>query len=77
MAEISGDGDVTVTKLPEAGGCVTAQTVKEQLLYEVHDPTSYLTPDVTADFSGARIEEVGPDRVRVTGIRGRARPETL
>jgi len=77
MAEIGEDGEVVVTKLAEAGGCVNARTVKEQLLYEVHDPTGYLTPDVTADFSGARIEEVGPDRVRVTGIRGRARPETL
>jgi hypothetical protein len=77
MAEIGADGEVVVTKLAEAGGCVSAQTVKEQLLYEVHDPSAYLTPDVTADFSGARIEEVGPDRVRVTGIRGRPRPESL
>ncbi len=77
MAEIGADGAVVVTKLAEAGGCVSARTVKEQLLYEVHDPSGYLTPDVTADFSGARIEEVGPDRVRVTGIRGRPRPESL
>jgi hypothetical protein len=77
MAEIGEDGDVVVTKLAEAGGCVTVQTIKEQLLYEVHDPSAYLTPDVTADFSGARIEELAQDRVRVTGLRGRPRPETL
>jgi hypothetical protein len=77
MAEIDPDGGVVVTKLAEAGGCVTARTVKEQLLYEIHDPACYLTPDVTADFSGASIEEVGPDRVRVSGIRGAARPERL
>ncbi len=77
LAEIGADGEVVVTKLAEAGGCVSARTVKEQLLYEVNDPTAYLTPDVTADFSGARIEEVGPDRVRITGIRGRPRPESL
>ncbi len=77
MAEIGSDGEVVVTKLGEAGGCVTVRTVKEQLLYEVHDPSAYLTPDVTADFSGAGIEEIGPDRVRVTGIRGRPRPDTL
>ncbi len=77
MAEIGKDGDVVVTKLAEAGGCVTVQTIKEQLLYEVHDPSAYLTPDVTADFSGARIEELEQDRVRVTGLRGRLRPESL
>jgi hypothetical protein len=77
MAEIGADGEVVVTKLRQAGGCVTVRTVKEQLLYEVHDPAAYLTPDVTADFSGAGIEEIGPDRVRVTGIRGRPRPDTL
>lgn len=77
LAEIGEDGEVVVTKLPEAGGCVTVQTVKEQLLYEVHDPAAYLTPDVTADFSGARVEELASDRVRVGGLRGRARPDSL
>lgn len=77
MAEISKHGDVVVTKLATDGGAVTRQTVKEQLLYEVHDPSRYLTPDVTANFSGARIDDMGANRVRVDGIRGAKRPDTL
>lgn len=77
IAEIDPDGGVVITKLAEAGGCVTSRTVKEQLLYELHDPASYLTPDVVADFSRVGIEEVGPDRVRLTGGGGRERPAEL
>jgi Acyclic terpene utilisation family protein AtuA len=77
IAEATSDGNVTITKLPLAGGQVSVRTVKEQLLYEVHDPQRYLTPDVTADFSGVGIAERGRDRVEVTGGSGHRRPDTL
>ena len=77
IAEVNEDGTATITKLADAGGCVTNRTVKEQLLYEVHDPAAYLTPDVIADFSAVRIAEAGKDRVRVEGAGGRQRPDKL
>jgi hypothetical protein len=66
-----------ITKIAEAGGLVDERTVKEQLLYEVHDPAAYITPDVVADFSRVAIAEEGPDRVAVRGAGGRPRPEHL
>lgn len=74
---VGADGDLTITKVEDTAGLVSAATCKEQLLYEVGDPASYLQPDVVADFSRVRIEETAADRVRVTGARGRPRPETL
>jgi hypothetical protein len=71
------DGSIVITKLPDTGGCVTARTCTEQLLYEVHDPAAYATPDVMADISSATVTEEGPDRVRVLGVEGRARPQSL
>jgi hypothetical protein len=77
IGEVSEDGSLVVTKVTGSGGAVTARTCKEQLLYEVHDPTKYLQPDVVADFSQVSVEEIAPDRVRISGGRGAARPETL
>ena len=77
LAEVLEDGTATITKVPGSGGRVTAATVKEQLLYEVHDPARYLQPDVVADFSGVRIEPVGEDAVRVSGGDGSPRTGTL
>ena len=64
-----------IGKAQHTGGLVTERTVKEQLLYEVHDPAAYLTPDVTADIAEAEVREVGKDRVALTGVRGRARQQ--
>src|SRR5579871_5813825 len=77
IGEVGEDGSLVVTKVAGSGGAVTAQTCKEQLLYEVHDPKQYFQPDVVADFSQVEIEEIGKDRVRISGGRGRERPPTL
>lgn len=77
IAAINADGGAEITKLETAGGMVNMATVKEQMMYEVHDPTRYLTPDVTADFSTARLQEVGQDRVRVASAGGTERPKQL
>ena len=71
IAEVGEDGGFTVTKHPGTGGLVTVDTVGEQLVYEMGDPASYITPDVTADFTSIRLAQDGADRVRVEGIRGR------
>lgn len=77
IAEIEADGSFVIAKAEATGGVVNALTVKEQLLYELHDPSAYMTPDVVADISDAEVEVVGENRVAVTGIRGHKRPDTL
>ncbi|WP_430300194.1 acyclic terpene utilization AtuA family protein [Ramlibacter paludis] len=76
-AEIFEDGTCIVSKADGTGGLVDTRTVKEQLLYELHDPAAYLTPDVVADITQATVTQVGPDRVKLAGVRGHARPATL
>jgi hypothetical protein len=77
IAEVEADGSLIITKPPGTGGLVSRATVIEQLLYEVHDPHNYLTPDVVLDLGEVEVQEVGPNRVRVQGARGKPPPATL
>lgn len=74
IMEVDEKGDYRITKLDDAGGLVSLATVKEQLLYEIHDPANYLTPDVIADFSNIQVEEVESNVVKVFG--GSGKPKT-
>ncbi len=77
IAEIDADGHCTISKPPGTGGRIDTHTVREQLLYEVHDPAAYLTPDVVADISAAELTQIGDNLVRLSGVRGHPRPATL
>ena len=77
IAEIASDGTAVISKIEGTGGIINLQTVKEQLLYEVLNPNAYLTPDVSADFMSVRLEDLGANRVRISGGGGSDRPSEL
>ncbi len=77
IAEVTEDGGLVITKAENTGGLVDLRTIKEQLLYELHDPSHYITPDVVLDISQCRAEQAGQDRVALHNLRGHARPDTL
>jgi hypothetical protein len=77
IIEAEPNGSFTITKHLGTGGRVHSHVIKEQLLYELGDPRNYITPDCVADFTSIRLTDTGPDRVRVSGIRGGRRPESL
>jgi hypothetical protein len=77
VGEVDEDGGFTITKVPDTNGWVSLDTVKEQLLYELHDPAAYVTPDVVADVRHLQLAKGGADRVRVTGVRGHPRTGSL
>lgn len=77
IAEVWENGDAVISKAPGTGGRVNFDTLREQLLYEVHDPRHYMTPDVDVDMTTLRMEEIGLDEVRVIGAKGRPAPEML
>ena len=77
IIEIDDRGNYHITKLESAGGLVSLETVKEQLLYEIHDPSNYFTPDVIADFSNVQVEEISSNVIRVFGGSGKAKTGLL
>ncbi|GAB5491506.1 MAG: DUF1446 domain-containing protein [Phototrophicaceae bacterium] len=77
IAHVEEDGSFILSNTPDMAGIVNSSTVKEQLLYEVHDPANYITPDVIVNFTTLTLDDIGENQVRVSGVTGKARPEKL
>lgn len=75
IAEAYPNGEIIITKHENTGGMVTLQTVKEQLLYEIGDPTQYITPDCVADFTTIHLQQAGKNRVKMSGVKGKPATE--
>jgi hypothetical protein len=77
IAHVKEDGSAVITKLASEGGKVSRNTVREQLVYEIHDPANYITPDVVVDLTQIKVEDIGENQVSVSGVKGKPRPEKL
>jgi len=77
IAHVEADSSFILTNTPDSPGIVNRDTVREQLLYEVHDPANYITPDVIADFTSLTLNDLGDNRVQITNVKGKPRPEKL
>lgn len=77
IAEVGADGKIVITKAKGTGGMITRETCTEQLLYEIHDPETYITPDAVADFSHVNLTELAPNQISVTGATAKERTDTL
>ncbi|MFS1515623.1 acyclic terpene utilization AtuA family protein [Bacillus sp. SCS-151] len=77
IAECQENGEFIVSKVKERGGLITPNTLKEQMLYEIHDPSAYITPDVVVDLMNVKLEQVAENEVLVTGVKGKAKPAEL
>jgi hypothetical protein len=75
--EMSANGHGVVAKVAGTGGVINRAICTEQMLYEIHDPSTYITPDVVVDFTKVQLTELGPDRVGISGGQGRPRPDQL
>ncbi len=77
IAEVTEQGELTISKVAGTGGLINQVTLTEHLLYEVHDPGNYFMPEVICDFTSVEMEEIAKDTVRVSGVKGKKRPDTL
>jgi len=77
IAEVYENGEAYITKVPGSGGVVNEWSIKEQLMYEVHDPHNYIMPDGIADFTALKLEDMGNDEVKLSNMKGKPRPENL
>lgn len=77
IAEVSENGETVITKVEGTGGIINTHTCTEQLIYEIHNPSEYITPDCIADFSNVIFEEIEKDRICVKGASGRKKTDTL
>lgn len=77
IAEVSEDGSAVFSILEGQGGKMSRNTIREQLIYEIHDPANYITPDVVVDLTNVKITDIATNRVGFSGVKGKPRPEKL